>query len=202
MKIFQAITGIVGIFLLIALSGCGSTKVYRVDTREPIDLSGKWNDTDSQAVSDKMIGDCLSSPWEGNFVARMGRVPVAVVGTIYNKTDEHISADVFVKDIEQAFVKSGRVRVVQGGAAVDELRAIRADQQEFASPETRKRLREELGADVVLQGVVNKIVDSEKNKRVYFYQVDLELIDLETAEKIWIGQEKLKKYVEKAEVTF
>ncbi len=37
--------------------------------------------------------------------------------------------------------------------ALDELRAVRQDQQEFASLETRKRLREELGADFILQGL-------------------------------------------------
>ncbi len=64
----------------------------------------------------------------------------------------------------------------------------------------RKRLREELGADFILQGLINKIVDMEGKRRVYFYQVDLELIDIETAEKTWIGQKKLKKYVEKGGV--
>ena len=63
--------------------------------------------------------------------------------------------------------------------------------------EIEKKL-EELGADFILQGTIGKITDKEGKKRVYFYQVDLELINIETAEKHWIGQEKLKKYVKKA----
>ena len=198
MKTFRMARNILGVLLLMfVLIGCGPTRVYRVPESDIIDLSGKWNDTDSQMVSDEMVSDCLSTPWQGRFVDAAGKLPVVVVGTVYNKTDEHISADVFVKDLERAFLSSGRARVVQGGAALDELRAVRQDQQDFASAETRKRLREELGADFILQGLVNKIVDMDGKKRVYFYQVDLELIDIETAEKTWLGQKKLKKYVEK-----
>jgi hypothetical protein len=194
------ITGIVSLILIVAFTGC-ATKVYRVDEREMIDLSGKWNDTDSQMVSDEMINNCLSAPWQGRFVETAGRLPVVVVGTVYNKTDEHISPDVFIKDLERTFINSGRARVVQSGPALDELRAVRQDQQDFASPETRKRLQEELGADFILQGLINKIVDMEGRRRVYFYQVDLELINIETSEKTWIGQKKLKKYVEKSRVS-
>jgi hypothetical protein len=192
----RLIAVILSLILIGALTSC-TTRVYRVDEREQIDLSGKWNDTDSQMVSDEMINDCLSHAWQGRFVEAQGRLPVVAVGTVYNKTDEHISPDVFIKDLERAFMNSGRARVVQSGAALDELRAVRQDQQDFASLETRKRLQEELGADFILQGVINKIVDMEGSKRVYFYQVDLELIDIETAEKHWAGQKKLKKYVQK-----
>jgi penicillin-binding protein activator len=31
-----------------------------------------------------------------------------------------------------------------------------------------------------------------------FYQVDASLIDLETNAKVWVGQHKIKKYVERA----
>jgi hypothetical protein len=201
MKSYQKITGLTSLFLVIALIGCAPTRVYRVDEREQIDLSGKWNDTDSQMVSDEMMNLCLSDPWQGRFVDSMGRLPVVIVGTVYNRTDEHIDSNVFIKDLERAFISSGRARVVQSQAARDELRAERQDQQEFASPETRKRLREELGADYILQGTIGKITDMEGKKRVYFYQVDLELIKIETAEKQWIGQKKLKKYVEKSGIS-
>ena len=53
-----------------------------------------------------------------------------------------------------------------------------------------------------MQGTINKITDTDANRAVYFYQVDLELIDIETVEKVWIGQKKLKKYVEKPNYGF
>ena len=123
-----------------------------------------------------------------------------MVGTVFNKTDEHIDPNMFISDLEKELMNRSEARFVDGGAMRDELRAERQEQQEFASPETRKRLRKELGADLILQGTIGKIVDMEGKKRVYFYQVDLILTDIETTEKIWIGQKKLKKFVKKGGV--
>jgi penicillin-binding protein activator len=187
--------------LLLFLVGC-ATRVQRVDERTVIDLSGKWNDTDSQMVADEMITDSLEHPWRSEFTEKFGRVPVVVVGTVFNKTDEHIDADIFINDLERELIDRNDIRFVSAGAMRDELRAERQSQQEFASPETRKRLREELGADFMLQGTIGKITDMEGRKRVYYYQVDLILTDLETTEKVWIGQKKIKKLVEKPGVGF
>ncbi len=195
-------TILAGIVFMTLIAGCTATqRVHRIDDRTLIDLSGRWNDTDSQIVSEEMIHKCLSHHWQGEFVDRYGKIPVMIVGTVYNRTDEHIDSNIFIKDLEQALIHSGRARIVQSQAARDELRAERQDQQDFASVETRKRLREELGADFILQGTIGKITDMEGRKRVYFYQVNLELINIETAEKVWLDQTTLKKYVQKAGAT-
>lgn len=197
MRMLRVTTELLGVVLMFSLIGCAPTRVQRVDERAIIDLSGKWNDTDSQMVADEMIAACLEHPWQGRFLDRAGRLPVVVVGTVFNKTDEHIDPNIFIHDLEAELMNRNEVRFVNGGAMRDELRAERQSQQEFASLETRKRLQEELGADFILQGTIGKIVDMEGRERVYFYQVDLILTDIETTEKAWIGQKKLKKYVKK-----
>ncbi len=192
-----------GLGLLVAFSGCApSTRVQRMDERSVIDLSGQWNDTDSQMVADEMIVQCLEDPWGNHFYAETGKLPVVIVGTVFNKTDEHIDANIFISDLERELMNRSTVRFVSAGAMRDELRAERQGQQDFASAATRKRLREELGADFMLQGTIGKIIDVEGKKKVNFYQVDLTLVDLETTEKIWIGQKKIKKLVEKSRVGF
>jgi PBP1b-binding outer membrane lipoprotein LpoB len=59
-----------------------------------------------------------------------------------------------------------------------------------------KKWGKELGADYMLQGTINSIVDTYQNQKVIYYQIDLELTDLETNEVLWIGDEKIKKYVQ------
>lgn len=188
---------------LLLLVGCAPapSAVYRVPPEQQIDLSGKWNDTDSQMVSGEMVTSCVNEPWAGRFIDQAGRVPVMVVGTIYNKTDEHIASDVFINDLERALIQNQRAKVIQGGEALAEIREIRQSQLSFTEPDTRRFLRE-LGADFVLQGTINKITDLDADREVLFYQVDLELIDIETVEKVWIGQKKLKKYVERRNYGF
>jgi uncharacterized protein (TIGR02722 family) len=178
---------------LVAGCGGGGKTVTRLDTQSQTDLSGKWNDTDSRLVAEEMIGDCLSRPWLTNFVADKGAMPVVTVGTIRNLTSEHIAMETFISDFERELVNSGSVRFVASKEARAEIRDERQEQAEFASRETAKRLREELGADFILQGAIKTITDQEGSDQVVFYQTDLEMINIESMEKVWIGNKKIKK---------
>ncbi len=179
--------------------GCGSsTKVTRVETDTTIDLSGRWNDADSRMVSEEMILDCLDRPWIIEHAAESGERPVIIVGTVRNQTLEQIQTGTFVADIERAFVNSGKVDVVATSTERLDLRSEKADQWENASEETAKRLGQELGADYMLSGTVQSIEDREKGTRVIFYQVDLTLLDIESNQKVWIGQKKIKKQIERS----
>lgn len=188
-----------GAFLAITflLSSCNNTKqVTRVEEDAVIDLSGRWNETDSRLVAEEMVSDMLSRPWLEEFEKGTGRRPVVIVGLVRNKSHEHIATDTYIKDIEKAILNSGKVRLVQAGEAREELRKERADQNEFASAATTAQWGKELGADFMLQGLVNSIVDSNTKQKVVFYQTDLELTNLETNEKVWIGDKKIKKVIE------
>ena len=39
-----------------------------------------------------------------------------------------------------------------------------------------------------------------EGKRAVLYQVDMELINIETMEKVWLGTKKIKKLVEQSKV--
>ncbi len=178
------------------LSGCGASKqVSRVDVDTTIDLSGRWNDTDSRMVADEIIGDCLNHPWINNHGISEGGKPVVIVGGIRNKSMEHIPVATFITDIERAFINSGKVRTVSAATERSEIREERADQGEFAALETVKRMGRELGADYMMTGEINTIEDREGGDQVMFYQTDLTLTNIETNEKIWIGNKKIKKFI-------
>lgn len=181
---------------LLALSGC-KTKVKRVDVEETIDLSGRWNDTDSQLVSKEMIGDLANRPWIEEYTAKNGKKPVVIVGPVRNLSSEHIATETFTKDLERELINSGRVTFVANPVERDPLREERRQQQTWSTAETQKRLAAETGADYMLLGSINTIIDQEGKESVKFYQINLELVHLESSEKAWIGDKKIKKYVKK-----
>lgn len=183
--------------LLVFLVACG-TKVARIDVDEVRDLSGRWNDTDSRLVAEAMVQDCLSHAWITQFTVRTGKKPDVIVGQIRNRSSEHISTGTFTKDLERALVNSGRANFVASAEERLGVREERLDQDIHASPDTRKTPGMEAGADYMLIGSINSIVDREGKERVIYYQVDLELVDMSTNRKVWIGDKKIKKYVKKA----
>lgn len=180
-----------------AIAGCGSTQVDRVAIDQTIDLSGRWNDSDSRRVSETMIHDVFAHPWAEQYTAQTGKKPVVIVGTIRNLTTEHLETGLFIKDLERELVNSGRVIFVASAGERGEIRQERMEQQQFSTEETAKRLAAETGADYMLQGSIKTQLDVEGRQQVKFYQVDLELIHIESNEKVWIGTEKTKKLVTK-----
>ena len=75
------------------------------------------------------------------------------------------------------------------------MRAEKADQQTNATQSTIKKFGMERGADYILQGSINSIVDAFKKRKTVTYQVNLELTNIETNEVVWIGDKKIAKYV-------
>jgi uncharacterized protein (TIGR02722 family) len=181
--------------LLVALAGCSGKQVTRVDVEEQIDLSGNWNDVDSQKVAAALVTQITGSPWVEDFRAENGKKPTIIVGAVRNKTPEHIPTKTFIADLERAFINGGRVRVVASPEEREQIRTERADQQEFSSQETMARWGREQGADFMLIGEMNFIFDQEGGDQVKYYQVDCYLVDLEDNVKVWTGYEKLKKFV-------
>lgn len=187
--------------LLLGAVGC-STSVKRMDASQVTDLSGAWNDTDSQLVSQEMIGDVLARAWLGDFSRSKNRRPAVIVGEVSNLSHEHINVKTFVSDMERALINSDKVEFVASSTERKEVRDERKDQDLNASEATRKAMGQEVGADFMLKGTINTIIDASGDTQVRFYQVDLTLISLADNRKVWVGQKKIKKLVEHSNLRF
>lgn len=183
------------VFMLGCFNACSGKKVTRVDSGEVIDLSGNWNDSDSQFVSKAMISDSLKYQWFTNFKAANGRNPKVIVGSVLNKTEEHLSTETFVKDLERELINSGKVIFVASADRRGEISAEKEYQAENAKDPKAKK--QESAADFILQGQINTIFDSDGKNELKYYQVELEIINIETHEKVWMGQHKIKKVISK-----
>jgi len=190
--------------LLTVLAGCGAeTKVTRVDAGVVTDLSGRWNDTDSRQTAETMVKEALGTPWLDNFSRKHGgKQPVVVVGTIVNKSHEHINVQTFVTDLQRELVNSQKVTFVAGRGEREEIRQEREEQAVHAREDTQKAPGKELGADYMMKGYISTILDEADGVKAVYYQVDLELVDLESNVKAWFGQKKIKKVVERKRTVF
>lgn len=180
---------------VLLLSSCATRTVTRIDPATQIDLSGGWNATDSRLTATEITNQILTEKWLQNHVTAKGKKPVVIVGMITNKSHEHIEAETFMKDLETAFIQTDKVGLVQSGKKREEMRAEKADQQSNASQSTMKKFGLEKGADYILQGSINSIVDAYRREKTVTYQVNLELTNIETNEVVWIGEKKIAKMV-------
>ena len=189
--------------IVAGLAGCGAeTKVTRVDAGVVTDLSGRWNDTDSRMVAESMVKEALEYPWLTNFSQTKRRQPVVVVGTVLNNSHEHINVQTFVTDLERELTNSQKLTFVAGKSEREEVRTERKEQAMFAREDTQKAPGKEIGADYMMKGTIATILDEADGTKAMFYQIDLQMVDLESNAKVWFGQKKIKKVIEKKRTIF
>jgi penicillin-binding protein activator len=194
---------VVLVLVLIGFSGCGGeTRVTRVDAGVVTDLSGRWNDTDSRMVAETMVKEALDYPWLNNFSQSKRRQPVVVVGTVLNNSHEHINVQTFVTDLERELTNSQKVTFVAAKNEREEVRTERKEQAMYSREDTQKAPGKEIGADYMMKGTIATILDEADGTKAMFYQVDLQMVDLESNAKVWYGQKKIKKVIEKKRTIF
>lgn len=191
------------LLLLSAFSwGCASMKVTRLDVdnkKSDLDLSGEWNDVDVRIVCESLVKDASGAPYVSRYANEKGRLPVVVVGSFRNETDEHMDTSIISKNMETALLNSGKMDFVATAEQKPEVRAEIRQQQEWTTPETRKALAQETGADFIMLGTVKIITDADNTQTVRRYYVYSELIDLQSGKKIWMGKNsQIKKLIRRS----
>ena len=191
--------------LVAAMAGGCARQVVRIAPEQAVDLSGRWNDVDSRLVAEALIQQSFAPTSGQSWALRHaqengGDHATVIVGTIRNRTMEHVPLGTFVRDLERAYINTGLVNVVSSRAERDEVRREPDDQKLNGSASTRARLQQETGAEYMLQGEIQSIEDREGGRSVVFYQVDVTLTNLETNSRVWVGQHKIKKFIDRPRI--
>lgn len=187
----------VSLVLCTALLGCAAStpNVTRVNPDKTIDLTGKWNDSDSNRVAKKMISSVLNQRWLTEWNNNNTRPPRVIVGQFRNKSSEHIDMETWSKDIERELINSGKVDFVAMSEERSATRAERRDQARYSTRESAAEMAQEKGADYMLSGYLNSQIQRAGGQEVRAYEVHMQLIDIQTQEKVWIGSRNIKKRV-------
>jgi uncharacterized protein (TIGR02722 family) len=184
--------------LLVLLVSCAHS-VKRVDAATQIDLSGYWNDTDLRLASDALIKECLAAPRLSTFDITRGRLPVIIVGTFRNASDEHLDTSILSQRLEASILNSGKAEFVASGDLRKEIRAEREDQQQgYTDDATTAALGRETGADFMMTGSVKTILDQYGDTATRSYFITAEVTDITTNRRVWIGEyNEIKKVIKK-----
>lgn len=184
--------------LILILASCSSTSVSRLDDTKVVDVSGYWNDTDIRIVCETLIDDCLNSNWADNYRrANRGEYPYIVIGDVKNVSSDHIDTAIITKKLEIALIDNG-INVVADIGMRDQIVNERRRQQYEASDSTKAQLGNEIGATYLLQGSVRISVDALPGHSVRAYYVALELVDIETNKKVWVGEDSVRKEIKRS----
>lgn len=199
MRVLKLVPSVVALLALSVLAaGCATAPATAPDverTELPHDLSGDWNDVDADLVASALIRDCLSDPWAKEWAAEHGRSPVVRLYPVRNRTDGYIDYRYFTKQLEAALVRSRGVDVVSSVEEAGAARAERSDQAEHSSDDSVKSHGAETGSDFILNGWILSQDDEAGGTRVRAYLTSLELVEVSSQKKAWLGQKRIRKII-------
>lgn len=183
------------LILTAALTACHSTgKGARQTSLKPARESSIFTDRDANAVYAGMVDDCLSKPWLDEWTQATGEKPKVAVGTVATDPRERIDTANITTQIKEELINSRRVRIVADNAQIEQLVRARLDQQVFTRDEDIVRMANQIGANFLLVGRIgSERYRTDADQRVTYFQVNLEMINLETAEVVWIQTEEVRK---------
>jgi TolB-like protein len=146
----------------------------------------RWSALDSQRLSRTMVNEMLVYPWYDEFVQEYRREPVVMVYGVRDFSAEPIEIDHFIDELQQALLQTGQLFLVT---------PMRTQLQPdaFARDDTVQAMGEEYGADFVLTGEVNAVIDEREEHRVVTYQVELRLLRVADGQAVWLGSERIEK---------
>ncbi len=196
MKLASPIIAASAAALILSAGACSPNwKVKRIDPEQTVDLDYRFDDEDAKQIARGMIADALGKPWVAEYMAVHEKRPLVVVGNVKNETEDYINPDLFTDVIQEELLNSGKVRFIAERDLRAELRQERIEDLEFRDPATIKNAAMEKGADFMMLGRIKDVKERSVDQRkvVNFYQVTLELIDIETNEKVWIESQEIKK---------
>lgn len=199
---------IIAISVIVLPSCGGSSRTTKVnvsqngdaDTRD--ELSGKWNDADLRDSAKTLINQMLSEAWYARALKKKGDLPDIKIGIIKNKTDTHLPMDAFTDSIQRTLTNSGKIFFVGDNSESNMIRKEQNNQMNTASDDSVKEAGDEAGADYMVFGQFTSMSDRLGGKQVKYLQVNLKLIDIQKNRIVWIGEKKIKKFVQQKSRTW
>ena len=189
----------IGILLVAAfLTSCGPkmfTKGQYEDVNTQNNMTDQWSETDMQ----KIVKSLVESMVAHRSIAQTRRPPVVLVTSLQNKTSEHIDTQSIMDMVKIELINSGKVQFVDKEARGDMAEEYEY-QQENASAETAKQKGNQTGADFILNGRLDSIVQQAGSDKSVYYKVTLNLTNLKSGLIVWGGQKQIRKRYEKQRV--
>jgi|JI10StandDraft_1071094.scaffolds.fasta_scaffold1368425_1 uncharacterized protein (TIGR02722 family) len=189
---------VITMFLLVVSCGPKVFKKgeYDSDVESTNLLNDKWSETDMQKVVKDLVGSLTTHP----VIAGAKKVPTVITTKLQNKTSEHIDTQSVMDMVRVEVMNSGKVVFVDKEAREDIKEEYDYQNSGIVAKDTQKGPGKQVGADYVLNGRLDSIVQEVGKDKTVYYKVTLNLTDLERNIIVWSGHKQLRKIYRKKSV--
>ncbi len=191
----------VGLLLsAVLVVGCSSRQFSKGQYDSNIDeanlLTDKWSESDMQAAVKELVTAAVAHP----VIAGAKRPPIVMVTRLQNKTSEHIDTQSITDMFTVELSNSGKVTFVDKAAREDISEEYDYQGSGMVSRESQKGKGGQIGADFILNGRLDSIVQEVGKDKTVYYKMTMNLTNLKTGLIQWTGQKQLRKQFKKRRV--
>jgi penicillin-binding protein activator len=199
-KMKPILSTILAAFLVLSVSSCGSKAFkkgeYDSDVERANLLNDKWSESDMQ----KVVKDLVASLTAHRAIAGVKNPPLVMITQLQNKTSEHIDTQSVMDMVRVELMNSGKILFVDKEARDDIKDEYEYQGSGVVSQGTRKGPGKQEGADYILNGRLDSIVQEVGKDKTVYYKVTLNLTSLERNVIVWSGYKQLRKIYKKKSI--
>ncbi len=186
--------------LLLSASGCGPKAFVKGEYDENVsaenNMNDLWSETDMQKVVQELSASMLGHP----SIANAKRPPIVMVTKLQNKTDEIIDTQSIMDMLTTELARGGRVVLVDKEAREDVAAEYEYQNSGMMNEESKKGPGGQVGADFILNGRLDSIVQQVGKDKSVYYKVSLNLTNLQSNLKAWTDYKQLRKRFRKRSI--
>ena len=188
------------LIIALSLTACGPKVFKKGDYDENVEstnlLNDKWSETDMQ----KVVKDLVASLTAHRSIAAAKKEPLVMVTQLQNKTSEHIDTQSVMDMVRVELMNTGKVLFVDKEAREDIKGEYDYQNTGMVSQGTKKGPGKQEGADYILNGRLDSIVQEVGKDKTVYYKVTLNLTSLERNVIVWSGYKQIRKIYKKKSV--
>jgi uncharacterized protein (TIGR02722 family) len=186
--------------LSLFLAGCGGKAFVKGDYDENVNdtnlLTDKWSESDMQRAVKELVASAVAHP----SIASAKRPPVVMVTRLQNKTSEHIDTQSITDMFTVELMNSGKVSFIDKAAREDIAEEYDYQDSGMVSKESQKTKGGQTGADFILNGRLDSIVQEAGKDKTVYYKMTMILTNLKTGVMVWTNHKQLRKQFKKKRV--
>lgn len=199
-KIQNKLALLVSMFAAFAfLTSCGPKAFvkgqYDDVNRENL-MNDQWSETDMQVVVKALVDSMVAHP----AIANAKSPPILMVTNLQNKTSEHIDTQSIMDMVRVELTNSGRVAFIDKEARGDVSSEYDYQNSGMVSEETKKGPGGQVGADYIVNGRLDSMVQEVGKDKSVYYKLTLNLTNLKTTVITWTNHKQIRKTFKKKSV--
>lgn len=183
--------------LVLGAFGCGPKAFVKGDYDDNVErtnlMTDEWSESDMQVTVKSMVASLVAHP----VVASARTRPIVMVTQLQNKTSEHIDTQSIMDMVRVELMKTGKLAFIDKEARGDIDQEYDYQNSGRVSEQTKKGPGGQAGADFIVNGRLDSIVQEVGKDKSVYYKITLNLTSIKSGLIEWTDQKQIRKLYKK-----